>query len=64
MERKKFIRSLALAGAAFQVFPKNTFAQKQEKKAHNQFQNKDRLSRIPQYLKVGNTMGFTAPAGF
>lgn len=64
MERKKFIRSLALAGVAFQVFPKHLQAQNQEKITDNQFQNKDRLSKVPPYLKAGNTIGFTAPAGF
>ncbi len=64
MERKKFIRSLAFAGAAFQVFPNNLAAKNQEAFTGQQLKNKNLFSKIPPYLKPGNTLGITAPAGF
>ncbi|MFZ1798807.1 MAG: LD-carboxypeptidase [Chitinophagaceae bacterium] len=64
MERKKFIRSLVLSGAAFHVLPKNISAKNQMKLAAIELQHKKLVSQIPPYLQAGNTIGFTAPAGF
>jgi len=64
MERKKFIRSLVLAGAAFRGFPKNLSAKNYEKLAACQLTNNNLLLQIPPYLQAGNTIGLIAPAGF
>lgn len=64
MERKKFIRSIAFAGAAFHVFPKNSTAKIVDEFSKDQPKSLRLGSTIPPYLQAGNTMGITAPAGF
>lgn len=64
MERKKFIRSLALAGASLQVFPKLNSAKFVDELSQDKISNLNPGTIIPPYLKPGNTIGITAPAGF
>ncbi len=64
MRRKKFIRSITLAGAALQpFFAKSMIPYKQTGIQDDLLQNKPITSKPP-YLKAGDTIGITAPAGY
>lgn len=59
MNRKYFLRSLALAGASLPVMPGLPVLASQTGQALT-----DALPQVPPYLKPGNTIGITCPAGY